>query len=409
MSSSSFRSTFRQWWQPPRGVGERAPDRSVSFLELFYDLVYVAVIAQLSHALASHFSWVGLRDFAFLFGIVWLGWLNGTIYHDTHGNNDMRTRVFTFLQMFGVAGMAVFAHDALGETSLGFGIALGYFLLILAYLWWRTGVHDPSHRPLSTPYSSAYLLAGVLVLAASLAEPQMRVQYWAGSIAVLLLWPLYTNVVQRRDPRMREQLDLSFALTPAAVERFGLFTIIVLGEVVVGVVGGMAGHHHLTLSILATGGLGMLIAIGLWWVYFDFVSHQPPKDSPPVVLGWLYLHLPMNTAIAATGAAVLYAIEHVEEGLVSEFSWIFCSLVALALACVALLIHMVVIDENFAPIALSGSRTAGISVIIILALAPLGLPVIKLLALTAGLLLLPIFQAMRLWIRRSVHEETMVE
>jgi low temperature requirement protein LtrA len=143
---------FRDWWQPPRKAGERLERRQVTFLELFYDLVYVVLIAQLSHALAGHISLAGLVSFAFLFIIVWWAWLNGTTYHDLHGNNDIRTRVFTFAQMLSVVAMAIFAHDALGETSVGFALSYAAFQLILTYLWWRTGVHDPDHRPLSRPY-----------------------------------------------------------------------------------------------------------------------------------------------------------------------------------------------------------------------------------------------------------------
>ena len=73
--------------------------RSVTFLELFYDLVYVVLIAQLAHALSEHVDLKGIFGFAFLFIIVWWAWLNGASYHDYHGNNDIRSRVFTFLQM----------------------------------------------------------------------------------------------------------------------------------------------------------------------------------------------------------------------------------------------------------------------------------------------------------------------
>jgi hypothetical protein len=53
--------------------------------------------------------------------------------------------------------MAVFAHNALGEGAVGFALSFAAFQLILTYLWWRTGVHDPEHRPLSQPYCFAYL------------------------------------------------------------------------------------------------------------------------------------------------------------------------------------------------------------------------------------------------------------
>ena len=94
-----FKRKFRSWWQVPRRAGDPIEHRQVTFLELFYDLVYVALVAELSHSLSNHIGWAGLGGFAFLFVIVWWAWLNGTFYHDIHGNNDIRTRVFTFLQM----------------------------------------------------------------------------------------------------------------------------------------------------------------------------------------------------------------------------------------------------------------------------------------------------------------------
>lgn len=75
--SNEFRARF---WQPPRAHGETIEDRSVSFLELFYDLVYVVVVAQAAHALAHNVTWQGAVDFGAIFGLIWLGWLNGTLY-----------------------------------------------------------------------------------------------------------------------------------------------------------------------------------------------------------------------------------------------------------------------------------------------------------------------------------------
>ncbi len=105
---ASLIRNFRMWWRHPRRASE-TQDRNVSFLELFYDLVYVVLVAELAHALAGHVDWKGVWMFAFLFAIVWWSWFNGSTYHDLHGNNDIRTRVFTYLQMFAVAAMAVFA------------------------------------------------------------------------------------------------------------------------------------------------------------------------------------------------------------------------------------------------------------------------------------------------------------
>ena len=73
---------FRLWWQEPRRAGDRIKHRQVTFLELFYDLVYVALVAELSHSLSNQIGWARLGKFAFLFVIVWWAWLNGSLYHD---------------------------------------------------------------------------------------------------------------------------------------------------------------------------------------------------------------------------------------------------------------------------------------------------------------------------------------
>src|SRR5689334_77780 len=112
--SMSERIRFRRWWQPPRPASNRPQERRVTFLELFYDLVFVVIIAEISHTLAEDMSFSGIGIFIFLFIIAWWAWLNGALYHDLHGNNDIRTRAFTFLQMLTVAAMAIFAHNAFG-------------------------------------------------------------------------------------------------------------------------------------------------------------------------------------------------------------------------------------------------------------------------------------------------------
>jgi len=79
---------------------------------------------------------IPIGKFSFLFIIVWWAWFNGTTYHDLHGNNDIRTRIFTFLQMTCVVAMAVFAHNALREGSKGFASSHVCFQFVLTILWW---------------------------------------------------------------------------------------------------------------------------------------------------------------------------------------------------------------------------------------------------------------------------------
>jgi low temperature requirement protein LtrA len=238
------RIRFRRWWQPPRTTRARPEEqeRRVTFLELFYDLVYVVIIAELSHSLAEHISLAGIGTFVFLAIIVWWAWFNGAIYHDRHGNNDIRTRVFTFMQMFTVAAMAVFAHNALGEGSVGFALSYAAFHLILTWLWWRTGVYDPYHRPLSQPYAITFLITSLLFIVSIFVPVPWRFMLWGAGLLIDLV--LLLLILTPTKAAVQEQLDRILLVSPSAVERFGLFTIIVLGEVIVGVVGGVAGHQR---------------------------------------------------------------------------------------------------------------------------------------------------------------------
>lgn len=399
-----FIRRFRSWWQPPRRAGDRIDHRQVTFLELFYDLVYVALVAELSHSLSSHIGWAGLGGFAFLFVIIWWAWLNGTLYHDIHGNNDIRTRVFTFLQMFTVVAMAVFAHDALGESSVGFALSCAAYQLILTWLWWRTGVHDSAHRPLSRPYVVAYLLSMLLFVGSIFVAEPARFFLWGAALLFSLMAPLFMRL-RSNSPDVQAQLDLTMDVSASLVERFGLFTIIVLGEVIVGVVAGVTEHHDLTWRVGVTAALGMLIAIGLWWVYFDLISHHRPLRNMGTVFTWLYLHLSLTIGITAVGASVLNVIEHADESLPSEVRWLLLAATALTLVSTALLTRTTQILPEHQRIHQIGRRGLLISAVLILLLGLLQLDTIPLLISIAIFLLLPVFFGVRVWVETLGSDE----
>jgi low temperature requirement protein LtrA len=388
---------FRFWWQPPRRAGDRIEHRQVTFLELFYDLVYVALIAELSHSLSSHIGWAGLGGFAFLFVIVWWAWLNGTLYHDTHGNNDIRTRVFTFLQMISVAAMAVFAHDALGESSIGFALSYAAFQLILTYMWWRTGVYDPDHRPLSQPYSRTFLFATLLFVGSVFVAVPFRFYLWGAALFLMLMVPSYLRL-RRNPPEVQAQLDLSTTVSDSLVERFGLFTIIVLGEVIIGVVSGVTEHNDLNWLIGGTAFLGTLIAIGLWWVYFDLISHHRPQQNFRTVITWFYLHLPLTIGITTVGASVLNVVEHAGEHTPDEVRWLLLAATALTLFVTALLTRTTQILPEHQLVHDIGRRGLFLSAILVMLLGFIPLDTIPFLSLIVLPLLLPIFFGLRVWV-----------
>lgn len=388
---------FRFWWQPPRRAGDRIEHRQVTFLELFYDLVYVAIIAELSHALSNNISWIGLGSFAFLFVIIWWAWLNGSLYHDIHGNNDIRTRVFTFLQMFTVVAMAIFAHDALGENSVGFALSCAVFQLILSWLWWRTGVYDSAHRPLARPYVVTYLLSMLLFVISVFVAAPTRFYLWGTGLLLSLMAPFFMRL-RSVTSEIQAQIDLSMDVSDSLVERFGLFTIIVLGEVIIGIVSGVNEHHVLTWQVGFIAVLSMLIAIGLWWIYFDLISHHRPIRNMNIVFIWLYLHLFLTIGITAVGASVLNVVKHAGESLPGEVRLMLLAATTLTLVTTAFLTRTTQTLPEHQRVHDIGRRGLFISAILIIALGFIPLDTIPLLSLIVLLLLLPIFFGVRVWV-----------
>ena len=305
----------------------------MTFLELFFDLVFVVVISQLAHRLAEHPSWSGVGWFIFLFYAIWSSWLNGTLYHDLHPTNDISVRVFTFAQMLAVAVMAVFVGDVPGDGDAGFALAYAINVVLLTVMWFRTGLHDPAHRPGSMPYSTGYLLSA-LTFAISAAAPEPA-RYWLWVLGLAFQVAGQVIGFYRWTPPASQGGDALIATSPSLIERLGLFVIIVLGEVIVGAVDGMAQVRPLTADELVIGLLGVVVAIGLWWIYFDLVAGRPPVSRRTQL--WLYLHLPLVIAIAAGGAGVLSTVEGAEEPLPDAVRWLLVGAAAAALLGVAAL------------------------------------------------------------------------
>lgn len=331
--TSRLAKARRGFWQPPRAHGEVLEDRSVSFLELFYDLVYVVVIAQAAHHLAEHVSWEGAIDFAIVFGLVWIAWFNGTFYHDLHGRLDGRTRTFTFVQMGILALLAVFTAGALGEDGTPFALTYSAFVAVLAWLWYAVRREDRRRGPSPFDWITSRYLAGMLAFLAVMVASAFvgdDVRRWVWGVAVLA-W-VVAGIYLDRGSEAGEAGGAT--ATDALIERFGLFTIIVLGEVVVGVVDGILESDRTTLAVV-TGLLGLCVGFAYWWTYFDFIGGRRWGSHAST---WMLGHLPATASIAASGAAVVGIIEHAGDGRVPASSaWLMGGAVAVGLLALALL------------------------------------------------------------------------
>ncbi len=294
---------MRAWMRPPRGHGEVIEDRTVSFLELFYDLVYVVLIARIAHTLAGEVSWTGLRDFVLVFTLIWIAWINGTLYHELHGGEDGRSRGYIFLQMALLVVLSVFTDHATTDANDARGFAIVYTLLLVLLGWqWSDARRQdtPEIRHLATSYILSVGAVAVVIAASAFVDSNnVRLILW------LIAAVINFTVSMIQGVRFGDALRV----TESMAERFGLFTIIVLGEVVVGVAEGLAEASSSTLTVV-TGLLALGIGFGLWWNYFDFVGRRVSRPGNVTGSIWLFGHFPMAMSIAGAGAGMVSLIEH---------------------------------------------------------------------------------------------------
>ncbi|MEP7035289.1 MAG: low temperature requirement protein A [Actinomycetota bacterium] len=304
LSWASARAFRHYFWQPPRAHGDVIEGREVSFLELFYDLVYVVVVSQAAHHLAGDVTWPGVGRFAVVFGLVWLAWINGAVYHDLHGRAEGRTRSYVFLQMGVLALLAVFTGEATGGDGPAFAAVYSGYLFLLGWLWYSVRRQDePAFRPATTPYIAGVLVSATVVGASALLPDGARLAAWA---LVVVGWLAGITVLDWRSGATR---DTSINASQSMIERFDLFTIIVLGEVVVGVVNGIADAGRTPIAVL-TGILGLGIGFAYWWSYFDLVGARRVRTQRGALSRWLVGHLPVTMTIAATGAVMVSMVEN---------------------------------------------------------------------------------------------------
>ncbi|MEV5007401.1 low temperature requirement protein A [Streptomyces sp. NPDC056159] len=322
----------RRLWQPPRPHGERLPERVVGPLELFYDLVVVVLVAQAAHHLAGHLTWHGLGEFAAVFALVWIAWLNGSLHHEVHGHDDARSRIMFLLQILVLVPLGSFIPEAGGARGAAFAVDAGVLFAVLAVLWLLATRGDSPEFRRSSRLFVAGTAAFAVVLAASAALPAgARVLAWgllAGAYLAGFAVMLGTVIPIREN---------AVTVTPALTERFGLLIIIVLGETVTGVVSGLAGRPANALT-LAVGLVAVVVGFGAWWTYFDFAGHRPPRPARASTVWWMLAHLPLTAAVAAMGTAMVGLVEHAHDSRTpATTAWVLCGGAATVLATTVLL------------------------------------------------------------------------
>jgi len=273
------------------GSGEK---RSATWLELFFDLVFVISVAELVHRLGHHVSVVEVGQFIALFVPVWWCWVGHTVYATRFDTDDMIHRLLTFTMMFAAAIMAMQIPTAFKTGSSGF--AAGYVLarLCLLMLYIRARRHVPEAREMTTLYLSGFGLGALCWLVSLLFPSPQRFILWAAGIGIDFIIPW----LGRKTILQKAPLDTSHF-----PERFGLFTIIVIGETILAVVSGLSDAVWRWSSITAAI-MAFILAVSIWWLYFTYIHKADHAGKLGSGQPFIYGHLPLVLALAAIGAGV---------------------------------------------------------------------------------------------------------
>ena len=305
--------------------GAAIAERKVTWLELFFDLVFVAAVSQVSEPLREQFSFAELARFTPLFLLIWWAWTGRAVFSTRFDTDDGVQRALTFVEMFAVAVMAANASDSLASrSSAGFAAAYAGVRLVLLVHYLRATAIDEA-RGLTTTYLAGHGIAALLWLASAVMPPGARLATWTIAFAIDLATPWFTVRHTVRVPPHPAHLP----------ERLGLFTLILLGESVVAVMKGIESQETWS-PLAATSALtGMALLYAIWWWYFDVAkatAERPVRTSRDAVRlhVWSYAHFPLYLSVVVSGVGirrVVTAATHTTVPMSDAAMWLAASTV----------------------------------------------------------------------------------
>lgn len=290
----------KNWWGSPKKFSIEYEERKISWLELFYDLVYVLAIAKITSQLSENISTSTLLKYGYYFFIIYWSWLNGSLYYDMHGSEGLRTRLMTLWQMLFVAALII----TLGSTHHAFQNSLIVLLILqlyIIYLWWSVGYYDKEHRKLSQPYTISFLVTFCLMFMALYLPESIRFYVLYLSIITNCIPPYIMHLL------MKDKTKL-MVMSSSMVERLGLITIILFGEVIAGIIIGADAIDKLSVEFWVDFGLAVITVFSLWWIFFTLISDRKCKQGivSSTNLELLYFPTLMSLGILGMSFNVLF-------------------------------------------------------------------------------------------------------
>lgn len=325
---------------PMTGRDPYEENRASTPLELLFDLTFVVAISvtgdQTGHLLSAGHTKAALLGFVFaMFACIW-PWINFSWFASAYDTDDWYMRVATMVQMAGVLVMA------LGLPEMFAGLEHGMFsnrVMVAGYvvmrvgmiaLWIRAGMQDLRHRDACFGYAKVLAVAQVGWTLQAIFQPR-------GPFLVVLMIVLYT--VEIGGVYMDERKQATPWHADHIAERYGLLTIITLGEVVLGTMAAIRALVDTTgwsVDAVLVAIAGVSLTFGLWWVYFVTPYAEVLARRTTRVFGWGYGHFFIYLAVAGVGIGLHLTADYASKAsTLSLFITVLCLVVPLGVFIVA--------------------------------------------------------------------------
>jgi low temperature requirement protein LtrA len=289
-------------------------EQHATTLELFYDLVFVFAITQVSHLLLTNVSWTAAGQAALVLLVVWWSWNYTTWVTNELDPGSVGVRLLLIGLMLASLLMAIAIPDAFGDKALLFAgsyvtIQVGRHLF-LAFVAAAPGTNE---RRRAGRILIWFVAAGVLWIAGALVGGSARTALWLAALAVDYGAPMVTFWLPRVPRLTPEAWEVG---TEHFAERFQLFIIIALGESIV-ITGTTTAQHELTTTRIVAFALAFLLTAALWWLYFNLVAAIAERRLAEAVNrtvlardAYTYLHVVIVAGILLTAVGDELVIAH---------------------------------------------------------------------------------------------------
>ncbi len=289
------------------GRDKDEPHRVSSPLELLFDLTFVVAVAQvagqLAHTIAEGTALDhGVGAYLMVFFAIWWAWMNFTWFASAYDTDDVPYRLLTMLQMGGVLVLAAGVPAAFADQNY-LAVTIGYLIMRVGLVaqWVRAGVESPGGRRTAFRYAAGIVLVQLGWVARLLLPGQAQTV----AFVILAIADVCVPIVAERS-----------GITPwhphHIAERYGLFTIILLGESVSAAtvaVQAIIAATGVTVDLVIVAGSGLILLFAMWWLYFKEPSGEELERRRDRSFVWGYGHYVLFAAIAAVGAAIEVAVE----------------------------------------------------------------------------------------------------